>query len=103
AHRPARDEQKMAAPRVDLERPAERSEQIDSIARTQPGEPVGAPTDDPEMDGHRAGRRIARVEREGAAKDRPGEAPGTEVDERAGARAGRDGRGVIRLEPLARQ
>ena len=46
----AGDEQQVAAARVDLERPAERPEHVDRVARPQPGEPVGAAPDDPEVD-----------------------------------------------------
>ena len=47
---PARDEQQVPAARVDLERPAERPEQVDPVAGPQPGEPVGPAADDPEVD-----------------------------------------------------
>ena len=38
----AGDEQQVPAARVDLERSPERPEQVDLVARAQPGEPVGA-------------------------------------------------------------
>ena len=47
---PAGDEQQVPAARVHLERPAERPEEVDRVARPQPGEPVGPTADDPEMD-----------------------------------------------------
>ena len=99
----AGDEQQVAAARIDLERPAERAEQVDGVAWTQPGEPLGPPADDPEVDRDDAGDRVGGVERERPAQDHPGVVPGPDVDELAGPRPVREVGRVVRLEPLAGQ
>ena len=58
----ARDQQQVAAARIDLERPAERPEHVHRVAGPQAGEPVGPPPDRPEVDRDDPGRRIDRVE-----------------------------------------
>ena len=100
---PARDQQQVPAARVDLERAPERPEQIDRVARPQSREPVRATSDDPEVDRDDARRGVRGVERERATQDHPGEVAGPGMDELARARTAGQRRGVIRLEPLARQ
>ena len=100
---PAGDQQQVPAARIHLERAPERPEQVDRVAGPQPGEPVGPPPDDPEMDRDDAGGGIGRVDRERPAQHHPGEVAGPDVDELARPRTGRQGRGVIRLQPLARK
>ena len=88
--RPPATSSRCAAARVDLERPPERPEQVDRVARPQPREPLRARADDPEVDRDDAGRGVGRVERERPAQDHPGEVAGPDVDELAGPRAGRE-------------
>ena len=69
--RPAGDEQQVAGLRIDLERPAERAEHVDPVARPQAGEPVGATAGDPEVDRDDPGDCVERVQRERPAQHEP--------------------------------
>src|SRR6185369_5222298 len=86
-----------------LERAPEGPEKVDRITGPQPSEPIRPATDDAEVDGHDAGDRIGGVKRERAAQDHPGEVARPGMDELAGTGPTGQRRGVIRLQPLARQ
>jgi hypothetical protein len=62
----------MVRARIDLERSTKRTEDLQSLTRSRPRHPVGAPAGDPEVDRDRASRNVDRVDAEGAAQHEPG-------------------------------
>jgi hypothetical protein len=81
---PAGDQEQVARPRIDLERPSQRPEHVEPVARPQPRQPLGAPADRPEMDCDRARGGVRGVDRERPPEDEPRQVARPDVDELAG-------------------
>ena len=81
----SRHEQKVAAPRIHLERSPERPEHVDLVARPEMGEPVGAAPDDPEVDRDDPRHGVRRIQRERPPQHEPRVVARAHVHELAGA------------------
>src|SRR5688500_18313467 len=93
----------MPRSRVDLERPSERPEHVDRVARPEAGEPLRATANRPEVDRDDACRDVRRVDGERPTQHEPGVVAGPDVNELPGPGAAREPRRVERLEPLPRK